>query len=194
MRGKAKLAGPDDALTFHGSYDRAKKDGDSTANEVKGGFDYTSFFREKLGWYARADMEFDEFEGIDFRVTTAGGLSYRVIRQEHHSLLAKAGFSYRFESFDDDTELASPGIDFGLEHFYRINSWGRLTTDIRFNPSIEDFSDFRLSQDTGFEIPIAGSKSWKLRMGISNFLNNNPAAGREKLDTTFYSRFLFSFN
>ncbi len=193
-RVKATLAGPDDSLGLYLSYDQAENNGDKTSNEIIAGATYDSFFKEKLGWFLRSEIESDEFEDVDFRVTTAGGLSYRFFQQENHSLGMRAGISYRFEGLENGTNIKAPGLDFGLNHFYQIKKVGRLTTDIKFIPSVEDFSDFRLSQDTGFEIPIGGGSSWKLRMGISNFFNNNPAPGREELDTTYYTRLIFSWD
>ncbi len=192
-RGKAEMKGPKDTLKFYGSYVMTEKDGDKTTNEKIGGIEYNSIIQGKKGWFVRSELESDEFEGIDLRITFAGGLSYQFYKQPKHSLLGKAGFSYRLERFDDGSNLDKPGLDFGLDHFLQFGEWGRLTTNLKFIPSVADLSDFRLSQDTGFEIPIAGSQVWRLRMGFSNFLNNNPSIGRDKLDTTYYTRVLFSW-
>ncbi len=191
---KADLAGPNDSLGLYLSIDKAKNKGNQTSNEVIAGATYNSFFKEKLGWFVRSELESDEFEDIDFRVTTAGGLSYRFFKEEHHALSGRAGFSYRFESLDNGSTIKAPGLDFGLNHFYRIKKVGRVTTDIKFIPSVKDFSDFRLTQDTGFEFPLGGSGFFKLRLGISNFFNNNPAPGKVGLDTTYYTRLLFTWD
>jgi putative salt-induced outer membrane protein YdiY len=193
LRFKATRAGPDDSLKFYGSYDQAETDGIKNANEVKGGIEYNSFFGKKLGWFVRGEIESDEFENLDFRSTVAGGLSYRFKNTDRHKLLGRAGFSYRFENFSDGRDLEGMGGDFGLSHFYRFNEWGKLTTDIQFIPSIEDLSDYRISHDTAFEVPLAGSGAWKLRLGVSNFLNSNPSPGRVELDTTYYTRLVLSF-
>ena len=193
-RMRATLAGPDDSLGLYLSYDQAEKNGGKTSNEIIAGATYDSFFKEKLGWFVRSEIESDEFEDVDIRVTVAGGLSYRFINQEKHTLGMRAGFGYRFEGLENGNNIEAPSLDLGLKHFYQFNKFGRVTTVIKFIPSVEDFSDFRLSQDTGFEFPLGAGGSWKLRMGISNFFNNNPAPGREELDTTYYSRLIFSWD
>jgi putative salt-induced outer membrane protein YdiY len=193
LRFTATRAGPDDSLKFYGSYDQAETDGIKSANEIKGGIEYNSFFQKKLGWFVRGEMENDEFETLDFRATVAGGLSYRFKDSERQRLLGRAGFSYRFESFSDGREIEALGGDFGLNHFYRFKEWGKVITDLQFIPSIEDLSDYRFAHDTAFEIPLGGSQAWKLRIGLSNFLNSNPAPGRVKLDTTYYTRLVLSF-
>ncbi len=141
----------------------------------------------------RSEYERDEFEDIDIRVTTAGGLSYRFFKQEHHTLNTRAGFSYRFETLDNGTKIKSPGLDFGLKHFYRIKKFGKVTTDLKFIPSVEDFSDYRFTQDTRFEFPLGGGKFWKVRFGLANSFNNNPAPNRVKLDTTYYTRLILNW-
>ncbi len=190
---KATFAGPDDSLGIYLSFDKAQKNGDQTSNEVIAGATYNSFFKKKLGWFVRSEYERDEFEDIDLRVTTAGGLSYRFFKQEHHSLNARAGFSYRFETLDNGTKIKSPGLDFGFKHFYRFNKIGKVTTDLKFIPSVEDFSDFRFTQDTGFEFPLGGGKFWKIRFGLATSFNNNPAPNRVKLDTTYYTRLILNW-
>lgn len=191
---KADLTRPNHSLGFYLSYDQAEKNGGQTSNEIIAGATYNSFFKEKLGWFVRSEMERDQFEDIDFRVTSAGGLSYRFFKQEHHSLSGRAGGSYRSEKLENGEKIKSPGLDFGLKHFYRFDKIGRVTTDLKFIPSVEDFSDFRLTQDTGLEFSLGGGKSWKVRFGVSNFFNNNPAPGKERLDTTYYTRLLLTWD
>ncbi len=190
---KSSLTGPVGSIGFYLSYDQAEKNGDQTSNEFIAGTTYNLFFKEKLGWFLRSEYESDEFEDIDIRVTTAGGLSYRFIEQEHHSLKVRAGASYRFERQDNGETITSPGLDFGVNHYYRFGKIGAVKTDLKFIPSVEDFSDFRFSQDTGFEFPLASGGFLKLRIGVSNFFNNNPADGKERLDTTYYTRLLFTW-
>lgn len=193
VRAKAKRIGLKDTFTAYISQDIDKTNRLTTSNEAKGGLDYTSRFKEKLGWFVRMEMEQDEFEDLNLRTTLAGGLSSNFYKFDKHYLIWKAGLSYRSERYDDGTEFNSPGLDLNLEHFYQFNKWATVITTLHFIPSIEDFSDFLFFQDTGVVVPIAGTNFWKLRIGFSNALDNNPLAGNEKLDTDYYLRLSMSW-
>ena len=190
LKAKAKRIGVKDTITSYVSQDVDKTRGVTTSNEIKGGLVYNSSFKEKLGWFVRTEMEKDEFEDLSLRATIASGLSSHFYKSDKHYLDWKAGFSYRSERFDDDTKFNTPGLDFNLNHFYQFNNWATVTTSLHFIPSTKDFSDFLLFQDTGLVVPIGGSNFWKLRVGISNSLDNKPLAQNEKLDTHYYMRLL----
>lgn len=211
----AVLESDNDRLRFYGSYDRSEENKRKTADEIKGGVDYTSYFYRDLGWYGRIELETDEFENLDFRATAALGLTYRFIKTETQSLEGRAGVGYRFESFKD-TLVAAPGpgvvtvldpvtglpasyyvpgsdvetmtIDFGILHDWRFASWGRAKTSLTYAPSVEDFGDYNLNHDTGIEIPLGLSDFWVLRLGVANDYKSRPAFGRKSLDTTYYTR------
>ena len=193
VKAKVKRIGLKDTFTAYISQDIDKTRGVTTSNEAKVGLDYTFSFKEELGWFVRTEMEQDEFEDLNLRTTIAGGLSSHFYKFDKHHLIWKAGISYRFERYEDGTEFDTPGLDINLDHFYQFSKWATVTTTLHFIPSIEDFSDFLFSQDTGLVVPVAGSNLWKLRIGISNALNNNPLPGNEKLDTHYYMRLLMSW-
>ncbi len=188
------LKGPEDNLNFYGLIDRAKNDNTKTSDEVKAGVSYTAYFSEKVGWFTRMEIETDEFEDLDLRTTVAGGLSYRFFEEPEHSLVGKLGISYRNESFNTAPNAETVGLDIGVDHNYQFSKWGRVKTNIQFTPSIEDTADYRFVQDTGVEIPLGLSKFWKLRIGLANDYNSKPAAGVKKLDTSYYTRMILSWD
>ncbi len=192
---EAKLEGPQDRLLMYTSYRYAKDNDIRSEDEQKLGMRYTNFFADRLGWYVREELERDTFEGIDFRSTTAGGLTYRFINQPRLSLEGSAGISYRYESYadpqlDDD---GSAGLDFGLVFGWQFADWGRLATTISYVPSIDQFSDYLLTHESGIDIPLGASDFWVMRFGINNQYNSKPGPGREKMDTTYFARLILSW-
>lgn len=191
---RATLEGRVDRLEFYGSYNYTETGGVRSADEVKAGTRFTSYFSEKMGWFIRSEMERDTFEGIDFRSTSAGGLSYRFIRQPRMELEGSAGLSYRYDSYMVGGSEKFPGLDFGLRFVWQFAEWGRLTTLASFVPSIDDFNDFLLEQDSGLDIPLGKSDFWTLRVGLNNKYNNRPDADRRSLDTVYYLRLILNWN
>ena len=68
-----------------------------------------------------------------------------------------------------------------------------MENDLTYVPSIDDFSVYRVVHDSGIVIPIGTGENWSMRMGVKNEYNSQPAAP-EKLDTTYYSRMIYSWD
>lgn len=191
---KAKLKSPDDELAFFAEYQQREQDGNKTADRAAGGMSYESFFSEVLGWYVRTELETDAIDQIDLRSTSGIGMSYRLINKEHQTLVARTGLGYRFTTYRDDTENeSSPTLDFGLNHTYRFKENFAMQNELTYVPSIDDFGRYRVVHDSGLEIPVGSGDNWKIRMGIKHEYESQPAA-EEKLDTTYYTRMIYSWD
>jgi putative salt-induced outer membrane protein YdiY len=185
-----KITKDTDAQTtkIYGSYDRTEKDGTKTSDETKLGAEYTSYFTPKLGWFVKTEFEKDDFENLDLRATPALGLSYRFIREKEHKLTGKIGAGYRYEDFNDGTKNKAYGGNVSVDHYWKFASWGEMTNEVTYTPSVEDSNDFLIEHDSGIEIPLGLSESWKLRLGVSNTYNNVVPVGVKELDTSYYAR------
>lgn len=207
---KATLEGPNDRLQFYLGWQYAESkqtvDGVSenvrTTDEIIGGVSYTNFFQEHLGWYVREELERDQFENIDFRSTTAAGLTYRVIKEKTHKLEFTGGLAIRYEGYtnailkddmgtadvSDDVYTSNesfPGLDFGMSHYWKFADWGEMNNIITFNPAFEDFGNYRLDHLTTLDFPLGTVDYWKLRVSLQNQYNSEVAPGAENMDTTY---------
>jgi putative salt-induced outer membrane protein YdiY len=193
---EALLEGPKDKLLIYGSYRYKENDGVRAEDEQKGGIRYTSFFSEKWGWFIRQELERDTFEGIDFRSTSAAGLTYRFIKQERLSLEGSGGLSYRYESYSDSTQDSDgfPGLDFGLNLDWQFADWGKLVTKVAYIPSIDDFGDYLIEHESGIDVPLGTADNWVMRLGLSNQYNSTPSGGRENMDTTYFARLILKWD
>lgn len=191
---EAELKGPNDTLAFFFVYEQAEEEDIKTEDRAAGGASYESFFSKILGWYARTELETDAIDNVKLRSTSAGGLSYRLINKDKQSLVLRSGLGYRYTAFDDnDTDdESSATIDFGLAHSYEYKDFFVMENDLTYVPAIDDFGNYRVVHDSGIEIPIGSSDNWKLRMGVMNEYLSQPAA-EEKLDTSYYTRMVYSW-
>ncbi|NDV63536.1 DUF481 domain-containing protein [Puniceicoccales bacterium CK1056] len=189
---EAKLEGPSDRLTIYGSYKYKESDGIRSEDEQKGGINYTNFFSEKWGWYVREELERDTFEGIEFRTTTAAGLTHRFIKEERLTLEGNAGLIYRYESYQDTGAESdgSAGLDLGLNLMWQFADWGKLVSSLEYTPSFDDFGRYLLDHESGIDIPLGTSDKWTMRFGVSNQYNSEPSGGREELDTSYFARLI----
>lgn len=194
FRFDAKLQSPNDELAFYAEYENRESDGNTTADRTEVGTSYEAFFSEHYGWYVRTTAEKDDIDNIDFRSTTGAGASFRIINKDYQTLVARSGLGYRYTTYSNATpNESSPTLDFGLKHSYTYKDIFRMENSLTYAPSIDDFATYVVIHDTGLEFPVGSGDSWKLRVGIKNEFDSQPAA-QEKLDTTYYSRMIYSWD
>lgn len=177
------------------SYNNSHKENVTIVDETKGGAEYASQFRDHLSWYAKTDLESDRLEEIDIRATAASGLKYILWNENDRNLSLRAGFAFRYEAYKGGSEndLDDPAIDFGFEHSRRFSNFLSVETDVTIVPSITDFGNYLLTQDSAMVLPLGKESPWKLRTGLSNTYNSTPASGKEGLDLKYYIRLVYSW-
>ena len=190
---EGRLEGPDDALALYIEYEQSEEDGNKTDDRIEGGVSYDNFYGEVFGWYARTEMEQDRIDEIDFRSLSSGGLSYRVLQKPHQTLLLRSGVGYEYIAYSNDTEnQSSATLELAADHKYTYKDHFTVKTYLKYIPLVSDFGDYTFEHDTGVEIPIGNSESWKIRFGINNEYESQPAL-EEKLETTYYTRMIYSW-
>lgn len=193
LSGRAKRTGAHDALQFYSAYKRQKSNGTTSADQFKAGVDYANNFSGRKSWYVRDEAGFDRVKDIEFYNVAAVGLGYDFIKEKQQILTGRAGLSHRFESYGNPAtdELNSAGLDLGLHHEYTFKT-SKMVNDLTFMPAFEDFANYRAVHESYYEIPLAAAQ-WKLRIGVANDYTSQVGAGVEKLDTTYFTRFVLSW-
>ena len=183
-----------DRLDLYGRYAYGTNRSRRTSDEIILGGRYTNFFIEDIGIFFREELERDNFEGVLFRSTTASGLTWRLRNELDLTIEARSGISYRYEDYVDDGYEDFPGMDFGVDINWKFAEWGRFKGTYSYIPSVDNFSDFIIEQDTGLNFPLSTSEFWKLRFGLATKYNNRPDQGRDKMDLQYYARLIASWN
>ncbi|MEM8866685.1 MAG: DUF481 domain-containing protein [Verrucomicrobiota bacterium] len=191
---EAKLEGPNDTLAFFGEYQQGEEEGNKTDDNAAIGASYESFFSDVLGWYISTVAETDAINDIDFRSSSAAGLSYRLINKDNQKLVARSGLGYRYTAYSTDFEDESTAtLDFGLNHSYTYKDIFEMENDLAYVPSISDFGVYTMVHDSGIEFPVGSGENWKIRIGMKNEYESEPAA-EERLDTSYYTRMTYSWD
>lgn len=191
----ATLAGPTDKLAFAVAYTRAEQGkGDqkkTNTNNAKGAVDYSAYFTPRSTWYVREEVGTDRIKDLSFYSNTAAGIGYAIIRKPREELTARAGLAYRYEDYSGIDSIGTAALDLGLAHSYTGSYW-RIGNKLTYMPSLENFANYRIQHDSFLELPLASTK-WKVRLGLANDYNSEPKPGKEKFDTTYYTKFLLSW-
>jgi len=183
-----------DRLTLYlrGQYEESN--GDRSKNEVIGGARYERDLSPRLFAYTRLELEYDEFENLDFRSTLAGGLGYFLIRNPRQDLKIRGGLAYQHEEFgdgsSDDKPLAEAGYDYRLD----VRQWLRFNSTLTYFVDPTNVDDWRATAENAAEVPITATQGWKLRFGVRNELDSDPLPGIESLDTTYYMGLVYNWN
>lgn len=190
----ANLKGPRDLLKFYFSLRNSKRGERMIADETKGGVDYSSKLVKRIGWYTRFELEKDKFEELDLRSTTAAGISLKVLDRPKQDIGLRAGFAYRHETYTQDDNVEDPAIDFGLDYDFTLFNWFTLDTVVTYVPDFTDFREnYRLTQDSGLNIPLDKKSAWSVRLGLANEYNSQPVKNRKHLDSEYYARLQFKW-
>lgn len=191
LGGRATLASERERLVFAALVERAQDDGEATADREFIGVDYSSFYSADHGWYARTSLESDQIKELDVRSMSAFGISRKLVRRASLDLEARLGASFIYELQTDDTEFASPGLDFTILNTWTVRS-AKLNTAIAYMPTFRDTDQYRIRHESSLEVPIHESL-WKLKVGIGNEYQNVPPEGVDRFDTTYFTSLLLSW-
>ncbi len=190
---KATLEGAQDKLQFYGAVNRAQENGNQTANDWKAGVDYSSFFSSKAVWYARTELAKDKIKAIDLRSNSAFGLGWKLAKTDTRDTEIRFGLGYLYETYTTGApDFESAGLDVAFLNSMTLG-WAKMNNAITWTPSFEDFANYRLVHETSFDLPIKTGEFWKLRMGVNNDYQSQPAGGIEKLDTTYFTALILSW-
>ena len=191
--GKATLSGPQDTLVFYSDFSYQRTNGVKSEDRLRVGIDYSSYLSQRVTWYARDEGGYDNVKDIGFYNVAAAGFGYDFIQKlPKQKLTGRAGLSYRFEDYGSPTtdDVRSAGLDLGLAHHYRFEN-ATMNNAVTYVPAFEDFANYRAIHDSNLEFPLSGN--WKFRVGVSNDYTSEPSPGVEKLDTTYYGKFVLNW-
>lgn len=190
---RAKRVGPHDVLQFYTAYKRQETDGATSADQFKAGMDYSNNFSGRKSWYVRDEAGFDRVKDIDLYNIAGAGLGYDFIKEKQQILTGRLGLAFRYEGYINPAteDLKSMGLDTGLHHEYTFTN-AKLVNDLTYVPAFEDFTNYRAVHESYLEIPLTFER-WKLRIGVNNDYTSQPGAGVDKLDTTYFTRFVLNW-
>lgn len=190
----ATLTRPKSALILSTSYNRQISDEVKSADQGRGGADYSNNYSDKNSWYARDVVGFDRIKDERLYDTAAAGAGYDFIKQIHQTLTGRLGLAFRYEDYSQPVtkDIRSVALDIGVNHSWQFDN-SLLATRIAIVPTIEDLNNVRITQETDYDIPLAKS-AWKLRLSIANDYNSVPGPTLDKLDTTYSARLVLSFD
>ena len=201
-RGKieARRKTPKDLLRLYvaGDYGETRNLRDTA--EVFGGAYYEYLFTKRFFGYGKIELEYDEFENIELRLSTALGVGYYWIKKPEHELKTRGGVGFLHETYlpewnadgarfrvdPKNTVQSELGLDYRLD----VAPWMQFVHGTTYYPTFESIRDYRLVSDTGLIFPLGDSDIWKLKIGAEYEYKSLPIGDADRLDQTYYANIL----
>lgn len=178
-----------DLFTVYLLGEYAEQNKTQTAGEVRGGSIYEYNITERVFWYLRGELEYDEFENLELRAQALTGLGYYFIKKEHHELKGRAGIGIIHETFFDGFDRTDFQAEVGLDYRIDLGEWGQFVSSNTWYPTFESLRDYRLVSDNAYLIPLK-LDNWKLKLGALFEYDPIPRPGFQRLDQTYYANIL----
>lgn len=116
---------------------------------------------------------YDEFQAFDLRVSLNSGLGYQLIDTETLDLLTRfgAGASHEFGAVNE--EWAYEAL-FGMDYEHKYSATQRFTATFDYFPEWEDFSQYRIVTDLGWEIDLDRPNNLSLKFSVIDRYDSTP--------------------
>ncbi|MXO90915.1 DUF481 domain-containing protein [Pontixanthobacter aquaemixtae] len=143
---------------------------------------------DRLFVYGLGQYERDRFQGFSSRISTSGGIGYRVIDTDNTQLSVKAGPAYRRTSFINGGKTSNIAALAALDFDWRVAERIKLTQDA--SAFIQSGNSTYLST-TGLEAGLGGGLSARISYAVEH--DTNPPAGAVQTDTLSRFTLIYGF-
>lgn len=116
---------------------------------------------------------YDEFQPFDLRVSLNSGVGYKWVKTDNFNLLGRFGAGASREFGGPDDEWAAEAL-LGLDYEYLISDKQRFTMKVDYFPEWEDFGNYRVVSDAGWEVDLDKPKNMSLRFTVNDRYDSTP--------------------
>jgi putative salt-induced outer membrane protein YdiY len=198
----AVRATPRDKLSFYAASlrtsarKRTERDFTAVANAIRGGGRYDVNLTSRSFAFGFGDLEFDEFQNLDLRMTLGGGMGWRAIKNENTSFDLFGGGAYTKEYFSAGTPRNRSRAEalVGEELTHKISARSLFRERLVFFPNLEQGGEYRLQFDTSLVTSLNRWLAWQITLS-DRYLSNPPVVtpALKKNDTLLTTGLRFTF-
>jgi len=181
-----------------GNLNSGIKSGNSFISKGFSHLRWTRMWVPRLGTELFTQYQYNEFKKLSARSLLGAGGRWVITRGQSADLYFGTGYFYEFEKLD--IPVGSTADQFSRQH--RWNNYFSFNTSISdglvnigntvyFQPRLDEFSDFRISNEGEIKFTISSTLSFLVSMSIG--FDSAPPPGVKQLDTTTTNKIRFSF-
>jgi len=136
-------------------------------------------FIEGSPWsvYSKSRLLFDEFRPFDRRWSTNGGIGYKWLDNEAGLFRTRFGTGVSRE-FGGLNKRWVPEAAFGLDWKRQLGAFQKINASIDYFPDWDNFDDFRMVSDIGWELLLNPASNMSLKLSILDTYDSTPDGAR----------------
>ena len=116
---------------------------------------------------------YDEFQAYDLRVSLNTGLGYQLCDTELIDVVGRFGAGTSREFGGPDNQWAPEAL-MGLEYEHVLSQMQRLSAKVDYFPEWDDFNQFRVVSDVGWEIDLDRPQHLSLKFSVVDRYDSTP--------------------
>ena len=173
-------------------YEVIQSDKDDISNKGLQHFRYNYKINKFLTAEGFAQAQFNKVLSLNFRGLAGAGMRFSLLKKEHLRLYS--GLAYMFE-YEEPDKLYPIEYNHRMSTYlslsYRMNENFSLVNTVYFQPRIDYFADYRLSNNLDFVLRITQKMSYV--MTLEYMLDNEPLPGVPRNIYSFKNSLVFDF-
>ncbi len=190
----ATLSGPIDKWKLYANAQYGRENHNTNTKKYLAGTDYERKICESpYTWYANGEVEQQTTSGLRLREEVGGGLGYYIFENPVSSLRVRAGLSAKSRKYTDGSHSDAMGGQFSAHYERNIQEWGKLVTDLTYQPSLDDIHDYRILHESSLDIPVLFQYPMSLRVGVSNEYNSRVVDDARRMETSYFAKMVFKW-
>jgi putative salt-induced outer membrane protein YdiY len=165
---------------FTSAYDRAKSDGDVSANRF-----FADLKREwiwpETPWFSflQGRYDWDKFKDWDDRLSASGGIGYQHLKNESWDIANRVGLGGSI-SRGNDEDTKTPELVLALDLGWIISEFERFEFTTAFYPDLDDNGEYRNLTAISWSIKMAEARNLAIKLGFRNEYASKVSEENEK--------------
>jgi putative salt-induced outer membrane protein YdiY len=119
------------------------------------------------------NLIYDEFQAWNVQLSLNAGVGYQVLKSTTVDLLSRfgAGGTREFGGVEDDWQ---PQALFGVDYNHQLTPMQKLTAKVDYYPEWEDFRQYRVVSDLGWQVDLDRPKNVSLKFSVIDRYDSTP--------------------
>jgi putative salt-induced outer membrane protein YdiY len=161
-----------DLSTYH---NRTNTSGESTQNNAQLDARNDWLLDEQSPWtlFGSGNVFYDEFQSFDLQTNANSGIGYRFVHDPDLGLIGRVGAGTSREFGGPDDRWVPESL-FGFEYNQKLSSTQKFYTKLDYFPEWDEFGEFRLVADAGWEIELVQPSNLSLKISANDRYDSTP--------------------
>lgn len=181
----------DHETIFIAKYEYGEAKGSKNTNTGNVHLRYAQHFSPYLQWELFGQLEFNEFQSLELRTLSGGGLRWRLFDDKRTSFFFGTGAFYEDETIDGDIDQANGRGNVYLSLRKIVKQSLEAVASVYYQPSFLRVDDYRIQASLGFEFQFTKSLKWVNLVGYA--MDTAPPSGIKKEDINFKVGFNYEY-